>query len=359
MEKLTPEEFKETIREVNIFEDPPCLMIFGEPGIGKSYAAKEIAAELGRKYIPLSLGRLEAYDIKGMPDLSKQFMEWKPPHIWSDIIDAKGNVLLHFDEFTLADENVQGAVLDIVQMKKIDDITLPKKTMIVISGNMGGDDGTFAKVITSALTGGRAVIFQMKKPNIREWFAYQEPCGIIRGFLEVHPKHLYRGPNSAEPFAPWSCPRSWSLLDNVTSRLELDKPRPDRQQTKKILKYAKAILSEDTVNYFIDYLENSVIEVEKVLNKDEAAVRKFLESENFRQSGLIKEAARYEVKPKEKKRELFQGMVDLIIKNKLPAELLALFAEELVKRDPETLVKLRVKDITLDTWADKLTFEIA
>ena len=75
MEKITPEEFKEIIRDFHKFENPPAVMVFGEPGIGKSYAAAEIAHELGRKYIPLSLGRLEAYDIKGIPDLSKDFME--------------------------------------------------------------------------------------------------------------------------------------------------------------------------------------------------------------------------------------------------------------------------------------------
>lgn len=354
MENLTPREFKEVIRDLHAFENPPAVMVFGEPGIGKSYAAKEIAEELGRKYMPLSLGRLEAYDIKGMPDLSKDFMEWKPPILWSEIIKAGGNVLLHFDEFTLADEAVQGAVLDIIQMKKIDDMKLPDKTMIVISGNMGGDDGTFARVITSALTGGRAVVFKMKKPTVREWIYYQKPSKLIEKFLEAFQPHLYRGPNPAEPFAPWSCPRSWSLLDMVVKKLNLE----DASEKKRLMMFARGVLSEDTVNHFMDYVENTLIDAEKVAAGDSLAVRKFIDADNFRQSGIVKEIAKMEVKVKGKKKEMLQSFVDVLVSNSLPKELLALFAEELVKHDPETLVKLTVGGVPLDSWADKLAFEL-
>ncbi|HRU39027.1 MAG TPA: AAA family ATPase [Candidatus Goldiibacteriota bacterium] len=354
MENLSPKEFKEVIRSLHDFENPPAVMVFGEPGIGKSFAAKEIAEELGRAYMPLSLGRLEAYDIKGMPDLSKEFMEWKPPVIWEEIIKAGGNVLLHFDEFTLADEAVQGAVLDIIQMKKIDDKKLPDKTMIVISGNMGGDDGTFAKVITSALTGGRAIIFRMKKPTVREWVAYQKPSKLIENFLEANSSHLYRGPNTAEPFAPWSCPRSWSLLDSVIKKLKLE----DAGSRRSLAMFARGVLSEDTVNHFLDYAENTVIDASKVASGDPAATRKFLEADNFRQSGIVKEIAKMEVKVRAKKREMLQAFLDMMVKNSLPKEMVALFAEELVKHDPETLVKLTVAGVPLDSWADKLAFEL-
>ncbi|MEI7543028.1 MAG: ATP-binding protein [bacterium] len=356
MEKITPEEFKELIRDLNTFDCPPAVMIFGEPGIGKSYASKEIAEELKREYMPLSLGRLEAYDIKGMPDLSKEFMVWKPPQMWNDIIKKKGNVLLHFDEFTLADEAVQGAVLDIVQMKKIDDIKLPDNTMIVISGNMGGDDGTFAKSITSALTGGRSMVFQMKKPSLREWLAYQQPCKIIKDFLTANPTHLYRGPNLVEPFSPWTCPRSWSLYDIVIKKLEIDS-QSDMASRKKAIRYAKSMLSEETVNIFIDFMENSLIEVMKVLDREEMAVEKFLKADNFRQAGLIKEAVKQRITPKASKLEKFQGLLDLLVKREMPKELIALFAEQLVKEDPEILVSLMINKMTLDTWADKLAYD--
>jgi hypothetical protein len=357
MEKITPEEFKEIIRDFHKFENPPAVMVFGEPGIGKSYAAAEIAHELGRKYIPLSLGRLEAYDIKGMPDLSKDFMEWKPPIIWSDIIKEKGNVVLHFDEFTLADENVQGAVLDIVQMKKIDDIKLPDQTIIIISGNMGGDDGTFAKILTSALTGGRAAIFQMKKPTVPEWLEYQKPCAIIHEFLKFQERQLYRGPNTAEPFSPWTCPRSWSLFDSVIKKLQLD-PRAEKKDRIKFIKYGRALLSEDTMNSLSDFVDNAQIDVKKLLEGDKLTIERFMTTDSFRQAGVIKEAARAEIKPKQSKKEALQALLNLILKRDMSRELIALFAEELVKTDPETLTKLMVNEIALDKWADKLTFEL-
>ncbi len=353
MEKITPKEFKEIIRGLNTFDNPPAVMIFGEPGIGKSYAAKEIAEELGRRYMPLSLGRLEAYDIKGMPDLSAEFMKWKPPALWREIIENDGNVLLHFDEFTLADEAVQGAVLDIIQMKKIDDIHLPEKTMITVSGNMGGDDGTFAKVITSALTGGRALVFRMKKPSVKEWIEYQKPCSVLEKFLSVNPIHLYRGPNAAEPFSPWSCPRSWSLFDSVIKKLELEK----KEKKTELIRYAKSMLSEESVTVFMDYIDNTIIEAVKVLDGDEASLIKFLEADSFRQAALVKEVARMDMKERNK-REKLQFFTGILAEKIGSNELLALFAEELVKTDPQTLVQLKVKGIAMDKWADKLAYDL-
>ncbi|PKL92208.1 MAG: hypothetical protein CVV21_05510 [Candidatus Goldiibacteriota bacterium HGW-Goldbacteria-1] len=354
MEKLTPEEFKDVIRGLNEFENPPAVMIFGEPGIGKSFAVREIAAELGRKYMPLSLGRLEAYDIKGMPDLHGQFMEWKPPVIWKQVIEENGRALLHFDEFTLADEAVQGAVLDVVQMKSIDGLKLPDGTMIVISGNMGGDDGTFAKILTSALTGGRAAIFGMKRPGINDWIKYQRPAEIIENFLRNHPNQLYRGPNSAEPFSPWTCPRAWSLYDMVIKKLGLENLKSKPHLKKQAVMFAKSLLSEETVNQFIDFLENSSIDALKVTEGDKEMTVRFLQADNFRQASVIKEAAKLKFKTGVKKIEVFQRFTDFLTGNNLPQELLALFAEELVKHDPETLVKLKVAGMPMDRWADKL-----
>ncbi|MEI7641219.1 MAG: AAA family ATPase [bacterium] len=355
MEKLSPVEFKQIIRDFHKFPDPPAVMIFGDPGIGKSFAAKEIAEELGREYMPLSLGRLEAYDIKGMPDLSGDFMRWKPPVLWSEIIKQKGNVLLHFDEFTLAEENVQGAVLDIVQMKKIDELKLPQNTMIVITGNMGGDDGTFAKALTSALTGGRAVIFEMKKPTVPEWVVYQKPCEMIKSFLEIYPAHLYRGFNAGTPFAPWSCPRSWSLLDYIVSKTGLEKEGADK---KSLIRFARATISEDSANLLADFVEKTAMDAEEVLVGKKEAVKLFIKADNFRQSGIVKEIARINKKQDAQHEEKMQNFLNLILENKMPMELVALLAEELVKKNPVMLTKIVINGIPLNKWADKLAMDI-
>ena len=72
---------------------------------------------------------------------------------------------------------------------------------------------------------------------------------------------------------------------------------------------------------------------------------------------MIKEAVKQRITPKASKLEKFQGLLDLLVKREMPKELIALFAEQLVKEDPEILVSLMINKMTLDTWADKLAYD--
>jgi len=147
--------------------NPPTLMFFGDPGVGKTFGIVDVAKELEAEYIPLSLGRLEAYDIKAA--------------IKSAITAAQAGrrVIVHCDEPTLADEAVQGAVLDVVLQKTIDDLKLPDSIQFIFTSNMGGGENSlFAKILTSALIGGIGFIYEVKPPEIpgiEEWLNYQEP----------------------------------------------------------------------------------------------------------------------------------------------------------------------------------------
>jgi hypothetical protein len=112
------------------------------------------------------------------------------------------------------------------------------------------------------------------------------------------------------------------------------------------------------MNALSDFVDDAQIDVRKLLEGDKLTIERFMATDSFRQAGVIKEAARAEIKPKQAKKDALQALLNLIIKRSMSRELIALFAEELVKTDPETLTKLMVNEIALDKWADKLTFEL-
>jgi len=263
MYPLTIQEFKNLIQQFNKVPNPPTFFLLGDPGIGKSYGVREVANEMGRKYIPLSLGRLEAPDLKGMPDLSKDYMVWKPPVIWQKIIEAKGNVVLHLDEFTIADEAVQDATLDLIHDKTIDDVRLPKNTMIVLSGNTGGDDGTNARAVSSAITGGRTCIFKITRPSTKEWLSYQKPVAAIKRFVESTQAALVSGADPNKPFEPWTCPRSFSKLDEAIKDLGLN--LDDEHDAGLALILANGYLKADTAQAFGRMLQDKLLNIEKLL----------------------------------------------------------------------------------------------
>lgn len=277
---LTVNQMKELITGIYTMDSPPTLMFFGEPGIGKTFGIVDVAKELDATYIPLSLGRLEPYDIKGIPDVSGDFTKWKLPFFWQTAIEEakKGKkVIIHCDEATLASEDVQGAILDVVWQKTVDDVFLGDSVGFIFTGNMGGEDGTFARSFSSALTGGRGFIYGIRQPDIEDWLEYQKPMKEIEDFLmSYREKVFYVGPKKDSPFEPWTNPRGWSQLDNLCKALKFD-PVED---TEKILGFARGILSPATVSLFTDFIGKNIINPQGLYDMKESAWKQYAKNAN-------------------------------------------------------------------------------
>lgn len=365
MKKVTVNEFAKVIEEMSELDNPKTLMVYGVPGIGKTYVIKSTAEKLGRKYIALSLGRLEAYDIKGIPDNTGTYVRWVPPEFWKTVIESQGKCIVHFDEFTLAQEDVQGAVLDIVLEKRVDNLQLPEKTMFIISGNMGGDDGTTARPITSALTGGRGLVFQMVPPTVSEWINFQKPVEYIASFLKASPKSIYTGPNLKEPFEPWTCPRAWSAIDDILkerSKKGVDLSS-DAGQTL-MLELAEAMLSPKTVVEFRDFIKDLLLDVIKLIKNDKTEWGRYKRAKPVKQAAALNEAVEY-FDPKNLKifsskaelKEALEKFLDNALEAKTEPEALVSFTSKLLSIDPFFMDGIKMGGVPMPKYHDQLLAE--
>lgn len=358
MRAITADECVQKIVRFGTMQDPKTLIILGDPGVGKTVSIKDGAAAAGRKYITLSLGRLEAYDIKGIPAPVGDYVEWKAPSFWKDVLECDGNVVVHFDEFTLAQEDVQGAVLDIVLGKNLDQIILPKKTMFVISGNMGGEDGTFAKIITSALTGGRGYVYKMQPPRIDAWVAFQEPIPEIRGFVKaIGMKALVTGPSKENPFEPWTCPRSWSQLDDTCKDLGLDLTVD--ADMKEFADLANGILSYSTVSKLMEYVQDAMIDATALLTLKADAWGKYGKAKSIKRSFALEEVVGIlftdsKYKNEDTKKKAVQGFIDKLVGTESEAENITKFLTLVGDEDPFLYESLTAKGKAIGTYFDDL-----
>jgi hypothetical protein len=289
---LRPKEIVEHLLELSTFDDPPSTIFVGEPATGKTTSIRDAAIKSKRVYYPLSLSRIEQYDIKGFPNIQGEYVRWVPPELIEAIVKSKGNIIVHFDEATLAKREVQDALLDLLQFKKVDDIQLPLNTMFVLSGNMG-DDGTAAKAFSSAITGGRAQIYETTTPTLKEYLEYEQTIpNELRDFLLAKGIGIIlQKPDPSHKFAPWSNPRAFSMVIQICNTLKIN--FKDSHSLSKFFKHSCSLLSPVTIVELEDWFNSMTINAEKLRKLDESEVTKYSKSESYVRSGALSEIARY------------------------------------------------------------------
>lgn len=96
--------------------------------------------------------------------------------------------VLIFDDVTLSDPRVQGALLEIVQFGVIGGERIGKNVLIFLTGNTV-NDGAYAVEWSSALIG--RCVFLKPKPNFKRWLSFEENlniCPSVVSFLHENPR---------------------------------------------------------------------------------------------------------------------------------------------------------------------------
>jgi len=354
--KLTAFDIVEHIKEIGTMEEPITLLILGKPGIGKSFSIMEGAKKLKRIYYVISLSRLEQMDIKGFPNIQGKYARWVPPELIEAIEKSEGNIIVHIEEFTLARREVQDGILDLIQFKRVDDRQLPKNTMFILTGNKG-DDGTAARAISSAITGGRAEVFTAVPPTLKQYLDYESNLHkVLKKFLIKNGiSVILQEPNREDPAAPWSCPRSFSELNRITMSLKLDLDKP--KDIQRLLRHASSLLSENTVMKLEDYFHGSIINVTGLLQNNEIAWKDYSKMEAFDRSEALKSVCKEVVQEitsiitkedAEERRVKLIGwiskLINMVYKYEKDKEIQYAFIFSIVEQDPEIAERVTIKD---------------
>lgn len=210
------------------------VLLWGEPGIGKSSALAALAEGLG---LPLEtvIGSVhEPSDFAGLPvigpDPAAQGVAMAPPD-WAVRLHRAGHGLLFLDELSSAPPAVQAALLRVVLERRVGSLPLPEGVRIVAAANPAGSaaDGwqlaapLANRFVHLAWVHDPAVVVrglggtwpciplprldpgQLERPVARARAA-------VCGFLTVRPDYTHRMPTSAKSRAgAWPSPRTWEM----------------------------------------------------------------------------------------------------------------------------------------------------
>ncbi|MFI6947990.1 AAA family ATPase [Streptomyces sp. NPDC050422] len=210
------------------------VLLWGEPGIGKSAALTQLAESLELPLTTVIASVHEPSDFSGLPivgdDPAEQGVPMAPPD-WAVRLVRAGRGLLFLDELSTAPPAVQAALLRLVLERRIGALRLPPGVRIVAAANprSSAADGwelspplanRFVhlqwvhdhEVVVRGLGGTwpRATLPQLAPERLTEAvdFARRAVCGL----LSARPALVHRLPTGeTRRGGAWPSPRSWEM----------------------------------------------------------------------------------------------------------------------------------------------------
>ncbi|MET7656288.1 MULTISPECIES: MoxR family ATPase [unclassified Streptomyces] len=210
------------------------VLLWGEPGIGKTAALTQLAASLDLPLTTVIASVHEPSDFSGLPvvgdDPAEQGVPMAPPD-WAVRLVRAGKGLLFLDELSTAPPAVQAALLRLVLERRIGSLQLPPGVRIVAAANprSSAADGwelspplanRFVhlqwthdhEVVVRGLGGTwpRATLPRLDPERLPEAveFARRAVCGL----LAARPTLVHRLPSGeTRRGGPWPSPRSWEM----------------------------------------------------------------------------------------------------------------------------------------------------
>ncbi|MFE7547135.1 AAA family ATPase [Streptomyces gardneri] len=210
------------------------VLLWGEPGIGKTAALTQLAASLDLPLTTVIASVHEPSDFSGLPvvgdDPAEQGIPMAPPD-WAVRLVRAGRGLLFLDELSTATPAVQAALLRLVLERRVGALRLPPGVRIVAAANprASAADGwelspplanRFVhlrwthdhEVVVRGLGGTwpRATLPRLDAAKLPEAvdFARRAVCGL----LAARPALVHRLPSGeTQRGGAWPSPRSWEM----------------------------------------------------------------------------------------------------------------------------------------------------
>ncbi|WP_328478533.1 AAA family ATPase [Actinoplanes sp. NBC_00393] len=210
------------------------VLLWGEPGIGKTSALNQLADALGLPLTTVIASVHEPSDFAGLPvvgdDPAVQGVPMAPPD-WAVRLARTGKGLLFLDELSTAPPAVQAALLRVVLERRVGALRLPPGIRIVAAANprASAADGWELSaplanrfvhlqwaydhdVVVRGLGGTwpRATLPQLDPAELPA--AVDLARRAVCGLLSARPALVHKLPNTeTRRGGPWPSPRSWEM----------------------------------------------------------------------------------------------------------------------------------------------------
>ncbi|MEU8356234.1 AAA family ATPase [Nonomuraea sp. NPDC048882] len=210
------------------------VLLWGEPGIGKSAGLQQLAAGLRVPLETVIASVHEPSDFAGLPiigdDPATTGVPMAPPD-WAVRLAEAGRGVVFFDELSSAPPAVQAALLRVVLERRVGSLPLPESVRVVAAANppSSAADGWHLspplanrfvhlqwthdpRTVARGMAGTWPAVPLPRIDPARVPSAVARARGVISGFLTARPGLAHHLPADAESRGrAWPSPRTWEM----------------------------------------------------------------------------------------------------------------------------------------------------
>lgn len=207
----------------------PSVMLWGQPGVGKSQGIRQIAELIEKKtkkkvnITDVRLLLFNPVDLRGIPTSNKDktLAVWLRPKIFDMDNSEEVINILFLDEISSAPASVQAAAYQITLDRTVGEHKLPDNCIVIAAGNRVTDKSVSYKM-PKALAN-RLLHIDIES-NLESWRKWAISKGInekVIGFLSFSRSKLNEF-NTKEDDLAFATPRSWELVSNIINGFDGD-----------------------------------------------------------------------------------------------------------------------------------------
>lgn len=221
------------------------VMIWGNPGIGKSEISRAVTEDLGIGFVDMRLTLYDPTALLGFPYLgseAKKSMRFAPPHI----LPTEGEGVILLDELPQASPATQAAAYQLILDRRINEYELPKGWHIIAAGNHASNGGLH-HAMAPALSNRFTHIDLVANQTDWDIWAKDKVSDLIRAFLRFRP-------GLVDDFDNRQGSRAWS---NARALVKADKIIKDKHDAGTELELLTGTLGEGAATELLAFFKTA------------------------------------------------------------------------------------------------------
>lgn len=236
------------------------VMVWGQPGVGKSDVARQVGSQTNRPVIDIRLLLKDPTDLGGLPYFSPvdNKMHYAQP---SELPDAEGpfaNAIILLDELSSAPAAVQAAALQLVLERRIGEYVLPKDVMIMAAGNRSNDGTVHMSMPQPLRNRFRHYTLVVDTEAWLNWAREYSVDTAVQSYIKGNPDDLNRFDSKNKHAYAYATPRTWKFVSDEIKKIKLLRSNGIQVSDGDLFRRIASLVGEDVRHKFKAHYDDAM-----------------------------------------------------------------------------------------------------